>query len=75
MRKIESMELDSPSQKANVTAEMVKNSADEVIDLRQYFAVINKHKWRIALLAIVITLTTVFAVTKVTPIYRQQLPY
>ena len=70
MRKIENMELDSPSQKANMSAEIVKTSADEVIDLRQYFAVINKHKWRIALLAIVITLTTVFAVTKVTPIYR-----
>ena len=42
----------------------------EEIDLRQYWATINRHKWGIAGLAFVITLLTALVVFSMEPVYR-----
>lgn len=47
-------------------------SADEVIDLRKYFMVINRAKWRIMLLAILVSALTVFVVLNMKQIYSSK---
>ena len=43
---------------------------EEVIDLRQYFSVINKYKWRIAFLAVVVACLAAVVALNLTPKYR-----
>ena len=43
---------------------------EEVIDLRQYLQVIGNYKWRIFMLAIMVTLLTAVVTFSLTPIYR-----
>jgi capsular exopolysaccharide synthesis family protein len=47
-----------------------QQQAEEVIDLRQYFTVIMRAKWRIISLAILTTILAVFVVLSMTPIYK-----
>ncbi len=44
-------------------------SVEEVIDLRQYFNVINKFKWRIGLLGIAVAILAAVVTMNMTPIY------
>ncbi len=46
--------------------------ADDVIDLRQYWNTINRHKWGILGFAIVITMLTTLVVFSMQPVYRAQ---
>lgn len=59
------MSLLVDSQAANVAKE-------EVIDLRKYFAVINRAKWRILLLAILVSALTVFVVLNMKPVFSSR---
>lgn len=45
---------------------------DEVIDLRKYFMVINRAKWRILLLAVLVSALTVFVVLNMKQIYSSK---
>lgn len=45
---------------------------EEVIDLRKYFAVINRAKWRILLLAILVAALTVFVVLNMKPLFSSK---
>lgn len=45
---------------------------EEVIDLRKYFAVINRAKWRILLLAILVAALSVFVVLNMKPLYSSK---
>lgn len=45
---------------------------DEVIDLRKYFMVINRSKWRILLLAILVSALTIFVVLNMKQIYSSK---
>lgn len=45
---------------------------DEVIDLRKYFMVINRSKWRILLLAVLVSALTVFVVLNMKQIYSSK---
>lgn len=45
-------------------------NAEEVIDLRQYFTIINKYKWRIVLLALAVSLFAAVVSLNITPTYR-----
>jgi len=47
-----------------------KNTNEEVIDLRVYFSILNKYKWRIGFLAIAVTLLAAVYAINITPIYR-----
>tara|TARA_R110001583_G_scaffold40193_1_gene128596 strand:- start:1117 stop:3363 length:2247 start_codon:yes stop_codon:yes gene_type:complete len=53
----------------NAKLEISKASVEEIIDLRHYFAVINKYKWRIGFFAIAVSLLAAFIASNVTPIY------
>jgi capsular exopolysaccharide synthesis family protein len=46
------------------------NNSEEVIDLRQYFNIINKYKWRIVLLALFMSVFAGVITLKMTPIYK-----
>lgn len=46
--------------------------ADDVIDLRQYWNTINRHKWGILGFAIVVTMLTTLVVFSMQPVYRAQ---
>ncbi|MDZ7870867.1 MAG: polysaccharide biosynthesis tyrosine autokinase [Rheinheimera sp.] len=45
---------------------------DEVIDLRKYFMVVNRSKWRILLLAILVSALTIFVVLNMKQIYSSK---
>ncbi|MBU2225599.1 MAG: chain-length determining protein, partial [Gammaproteobacteria bacterium] len=45
---------------------------EEVIDLRKYFSVINRAKWRILLLAILVSALTVFIVLNLKPVFSSR---
>ncbi len=45
---------------------------DEVIDLRKYFMVINRSKWRILLLAVLVSALTIFVVLNMKQIYSSK---
>ena len=45
-------------------------SSEEVIDLRHYFAVINKYKWRIGFLAFAVALFAAVIALNITPTYK-----
>lgn len=49
--------------------EQNQTSAEEVIDLRNYFNVINRAKWRILALAVLIAALTVFVVLNIKPVF------
>lgn len=49
--------------------EQNQTSAEEVIDLRNYFNVINRAKWRILALAMLIAALTVFVVLNIKPVF------
>lgn len=49
--------------------EQSQTSAEEVIDLRKYFNVINRAKWRILALAVLVSALTVFVVLNMQPVY------
>lgn len=51
------------------TTGQIESSADEVIDLRKYFNVINRAKWRILALAVLVSALTVFVVLNMKPVY------
>ncbi len=55
-----------------ISAENTAATADEVIDLRKYFMVINRSKWRILLLAILVSALTVFVVLNMKQIYSSK---
>ena len=44
----------------NAKLEISKASVEEIIDLRHYFAVINKYKWRIGFFAIAVSLLPLY---------------
>jgi len=48
----------------------VKRVDDDVIDLRQYWGIVNRNKWGIAGLAVVIVAATVVVVYAMTPVYE-----
>ena len=70
MSSINSLSTNGSQQRNNATLVVSQSPAEDVLDLRHYFAVINKHKWRISFLAIVVALTAAFLVSGVIPIYR-----
>jgi len=47
-------------------------SAEEVIDLRKYFSVVNRAKWRILALAVLVSALTVFVVLNMKPIFSSR---
>lgn len=49
--------------------EQTQASVEEVIDLRKYFNVINRAKWRIFALAVLVSALTVFIVLNMKPVY------
>ena len=49
--------------------EQNQTSTEEVIDLRNYFNVINRAKWRILALAVLIAALTVFVVLNIKPVF------
>ncbi len=53
-------------------AENTPAPAEEVIDLRKYFMVINRAKWRIFLLAVLVSALTVFVVLNMKQIYSSK---
>lgn len=55
-----------------ISAENTAAAADEVIDLRKYFMVINRSKWRILLLAVLVSALTVFVVLNMKQIYSSK---
>lgn len=52
--------------------EQTQTSAEEVIDLRKYFNVINRAKWRILALAVLVSALTVFVVLNMQPVYSSK---
>lgn len=54
------------------TPEQTQASAEEVIDLRKYFNVISRAKWRIFALAVLVSALTVFVVLNLKPIYSSK---
>ncbi|MDE3270658.1 GumC family protein [Pseudoalteromonas sp. G4] len=48
----------------------IQNQQEEIIDLKQYFAVINKAKWRLLTFAFFMTIFAVIVVLKITPTYK-----
>lgn len=54
------------------TLETGQASAEEVIDLRKYFTVINRAKWRIFALAVLVSALTVFIVLNMKPVYSSR---
>lgn len=53
----------------NAETQQQSQPTDEVIDLRKYFAVINRSKWRILLLALLIAILTAFIVLNMKPVF------
>lgn len=53
----------------NAETQQQSQPTDEVIDLRKYFAVINRSKWRILLLALLVAILTAFIVLNMKPIF------
>lgn len=49
--------------------EQIQTSAEEVIDLRKYYNVINRAKWRILALAVLVSALTVFVVLNMKPVF------
>ena len=47
-----------------------KASTEDIIDLRAYLAIINKNKWRIGILAFVVSLFTAVVSLNITPVYK-----
>ena len=47
-----------------------QQQAEDFIDLRQYFNIINKYKWRIFLLAFIAAIFAAVVAMNMTPIYR-----
>jgi capsular exopolysaccharide synthesis family protein len=54
------------------SAENTAATADEVIDLRKYFMVINRSKWRILLLAVLVSALTIFVVLNMKQIFSSR---
>lgn len=54
------------------TPEQTPASAEEVVDLRKYYNVISRAKWRILALAILVSALTVFVVLNMKPIYSSK---
>ncbi len=48
----------------------IQNQQEEIIDLKQYFAVINKAKWRLLTFAFFMTVFAIIVVLKITPTYQ-----
>ena len=53
----------------NAETQQQSQPTDEVIDLRKYFAVINRSKWRILLLALLVAILTAFIVLNMKPVF------
>ncbi len=53
----------------NAETQQQAQPSDEVIDLRKYFAVVNRSKWRILLLAVLIAILTAFIVLNMKPVF------
>lgn len=70
MSSIENLSPNSSSSVNNASVNATKASLEEVIDLRHYFAVINKYKWRIAFLAFAVAMFAAVVALNITPIYR-----
>ena len=70
MSSIKSFSLNGSSQLTNGSSEINQPSADGVVDLRHYFAVVNKYKWRISFIAIAVALIAAYTVAGVTPVYK-----
>jgi succinoglycan biosynthesis transport protein ExoP len=55
-----------------VESQGTTQAKEEVIDLRKYFAVINRAKWRILLLAVLVAALTVFVVLNMKPLFSSK---
>lgn len=55
-----------------ITPEQTQASAEEVIDLRKYFNVISRAKWRIFALAVLVSALTVFVVLNMKPVFSSK---
>ncbi|TYK64783.1 GumC family protein [Colwellia echini] len=55
---------------SNSSLDLTKSTSEEVIDLRHYFSVINKNKWRIIFLALAVSIFAAIVALNITPIYR-----
>ncbi len=55
-----------------VESQGTHQAKEEVIDLRKYFAVINRAKWRILLLAVLVAALTVFVVLNMKPLFSSK---
>lgn len=55
-----------------VESQGTNQAKEEVIDLRKYFAVINRAKWRILLLAVLVAALTVFVVLNMKPLFSSK---
>ena len=62
--------MSNTEQFPNVVKSANTANNDEVIDLRQYFKIINKYKWRVFFLAFFVAIFAAVITIKMTPIYR-----
>ena len=70
MSSIENLSSHSPSHFNHNQSDGKNDALEEVIDLRHYFAVINKYKWRIGFLAFAVALLSAVVALNITPVYR-----
>ena len=70
MSNSENLSASAPAQPNNTNLSINTNAAEEIIDLRHYFAVINKYKWRIGFLAFAVALLAAVVALNITPTYR-----
>jgi succinoglycan biosynthesis transport protein ExoP len=70
MSNTKNVSANTPSQLNNAPLDINKASIEEVIDLRHYFAVFAKNKWRIIFLALAVALCSAVVALNITPIYR-----
>lgn len=54
----------------NAPVDTNKSSSSEIIDLRHYFSVVNKYKWRIGLLAFAVSVFAAIIALNITPVYK-----
>ena len=66
----DNMSVSAESSASNGTIEVNKTSSGEIVDLRHYFAIFNKNKWRIIVLSLAIALCAAVFALNITPIYR-----
>lgn len=70
MSSTDSLSSNVTSNSMNTKMEISKASPESTIDIRHYFTVINKNKWRIFFLAFAVALLFVIIALKITPVYK-----